>query len=270
MNTEDQFFDSLARRLDWLSSTPGADNEATRHDQLIHPILVSPWGLGWRHEDLLSQPVITVPSQVVESHIFRNAIPRSRRPDLLIAPPELGVNVAVVEEKARQHDLLALNDHRLQVTEYQSLFECVWGILSDGEKWIVRRNFERYHEFADLNELKRGIRDLRYCISRTAVIERWREHGTCDLVILASFSPTDVIRFFVGNLPFSTVKADIEPLFGAFGRVIDVVLPTDRETGRPRGFALVSVATAQVDRLVSALNGFEVGGRPITVNEARP
>ena len=77
-------------------------------------------------------------------------------------------------------------------------------------------------------------------------------------------------RLYVGNLPYSADDNEIRELFGQNGRqVTEVTLITDRETGRPRGFGFVEMATAEdADGAVRELNGFEMHGRPLTVNEA--
>ncbi len=78
-------------------------------------------------------------------------------------------------------------------------------------------------------------------------------------------------RLYVGNLPFDTNESQLRALFQEGGRqVSDVKIITDRDTGRPRGFAFVEMASqADAEAAVSALNGREFGGRALTVNEAR-
>lgn len=73
----------------------------------------------------------------------------------------------------------------------------------------------------------------------------------------------------MGNLSYDTTKAEIEELFSQVGELVDVFLPNDRETGRPRGFAFVqyaeqSMATAAIERF----NGFELKGRQLRINDA--
>lgn len=78
-------------------------------------------------------------------------------------------------------------------------------------------------------------------------------------------------RLFVGNLPYSAEEAQLRSLFEQDGRQVEEVkLVTDRDTGRPRGFAFVEMATdAQAAQAVEALNGKPFGGRDLTVSEAR-
>jgi len=78
-------------------------------------------------------------------------------------------------------------------------------------------------------------------------------------------------RLYVGNLPFDVQEPQLRQLFEAEGRkVSEVRIITDRETGRPRGFAFVEMQTdADAQTAISALNGREFGGRTLTVNEAR-
>lgn len=77
-------------------------------------------------------------------------------------------------------------------------------------------------------------------------------------------------RLYVGNLSFNTNQATIQDAFAAVGEVREVALPTDRETGRPRGFAFVTMGTeAAASSAISQLNGLMLDGRPIRVNEAQ-
>ena len=75
-------------------------------------------------------------------------------------------------------------------------------------------------------------------------------------------------RIYVGNLSFDTTEDQLRQIFGEHGEVSSVNIITDRETGRPRGFGFVEMEGA--DAAISALNETEVGGRTLTVNEARP
>ncbi len=78
-------------------------------------------------------------------------------------------------------------------------------------------------------------------------------------------------RLYVGNLPFDTSESQLRTLFQEGGRqVSEVKIITDRDTGRPRGFAFVEMGSqADAEAAVSSLNGREFGGRALTVNEAR-
>ena len=78
-------------------------------------------------------------------------------------------------------------------------------------------------------------------------------------------------RLYVGNLPFDTDESQLRALFQEGGRqVTEIKIITDRDTGRPRGFAFVEMGSqADAEGAVSALNGREFGGRALTVNEAR-
>ncbi len=76
-------------------------------------------------------------------------------------------------------------------------------------------------------------------------------------------------RIYVGNLPFSANDQEVRELFEEFGEVTSVNLITDRETGRPRGFGFVEMGEGGSEA-IDALNGKEMGGRTLNVNEARP
>jgi len=78
-------------------------------------------------------------------------------------------------------------------------------------------------------------------------------------------------KLFVGNLSFNTTENDLQDAFAAHGSVLEAKLMTDRETGRPRGFAFVTMnSPEEAQKAVDALNGSTLDGRSLTVNEARP
>ncbi len=78
-------------------------------------------------------------------------------------------------------------------------------------------------------------------------------------------------NLFVGNMSFQTTESDLRALFEPFGQVTRVHLAMDRETGRARGFAFVEMANdAEAATAIASLDGKEVGGRNLKVNEARP
>jgi RNA recognition motif-containing protein len=78
-------------------------------------------------------------------------------------------------------------------------------------------------------------------------------------------------KMYVGNLAWSATENDIRELFSQYGTVSDVAIPTDRESGRPRGFAFVTMETKEgMDAAINGLNGKDFLGRPLTINEARP
>ncbi len=79
------------------------------------------------------------------------------------------------------------------------------------------------------------------------------------------------VRLFVGNLPYSATEVDIRQHFGTIGDPLQVVIPTDRDTGRPRGFAFVDYDDRGVaERAIQQLHGQPFKGRPLSVSEARP
>lgn len=75
-------------------------------------------------------------------------------------------------------------------------------------------------------------------------------------------------RIYVGNVPFTTTDSELRELFGKYGQVGDVSLPTDRETGRPRGFAFVELEDGAAGKAIGELDGSQLGGRTLRVNEA--
>ena len=74
---------------------------------------------------------------------------------------------------------------------------------------------------------------------------------------------------YVGNLPFSATETDVRSLFEQHGTVQSVKLVNDRETGRPRGFGFVEMPSSDAQTAIQHMNGFDMGGRPLRVNEAR-
>jgi cold-inducible RNA-binding protein len=78
-------------------------------------------------------------------------------------------------------------------------------------------------------------------------------------------------NLYVGNLSHSTTESELRTVFEAHGAVEKVSIVTDRETGRARGFAFVEMTNpSEADKAVAALNGTELGGRTLTINEAKP
>ena len=77
-------------------------------------------------------------------------------------------------------------------------------------------------------------------------------------------------RLYVGNLSYDTNELELREVFGKFGTVADAKVVMDRETGRPRGFAFVEMSSDQeAQTAISELNGRELGGRALNVNEAQ-
>jgi RNA recognition motif-containing protein len=81
----------------------------------------------------------------------------------------------------------------------------------------------------------------------------------------------NMYKLYVGGLPFSTTDEELSELFGAHGKVVSAKVITDRETGRSKGFGFVEFENdAEGKAAEAAMNGSDVGGRSINVNEARP
>ena len=78
-------------------------------------------------------------------------------------------------------------------------------------------------------------------------------------------------KLFVGNLDFNVTENDLQDAFAAYGTVVEANLVTDRATGRPRGFAFVTMSSPEeAQKAIDGLNGKELGGRALNVNIARP
>jgi RNA recognition motif-containing protein len=79
------------------------------------------------------------------------------------------------------------------------------------------------------------------------------------------------MNIYVGNLPFDSSDSDLQEAFGAFGAVRTARVMTDRETGQNRGFGFVEMDNkAEAEKAIAGLNGTNLKGRTLTVNEARP
>ena len=79
-----------------------------------------------------------------------------------------------------------------------------------------------------------------------------------------------VQKIYVGNLPYESEEASVRELFASHGEVLSVALPTDRETGRPRGFGFIEMSSEDAAKAIQALDGTDFGGRALNVNEAKP
>ena len=77
-------------------------------------------------------------------------------------------------------------------------------------------------------------------------------------------------KIYVGNLPYEATEAELEKLFGEHGEVLSVALPTDRDTGRPRGFGFIEMESSEASKAIAATNGKDFGGRTLNVSEAKP
>lgn len=76
-------------------------------------------------------------------------------------------------------------------------------------------------------------------------------------------------KIYVGNLPYTATENEIRDLFARYGTVNSVNVINDRETGRPRGFGFVQMEDKEADAAIAALDGQDLGGRTLRVNEAR-
>jgi RNA recognition motif-containing protein len=78
-------------------------------------------------------------------------------------------------------------------------------------------------------------------------------------------------KLYVGNLPYTVSDSDLQRMFEPHGSVVSAQVIMDRDTGRSKGFGFVEMGTdAEAQTAIQAMNGFEMEGRPLTVNEARP
>ena len=87
--------------------------------------------------------------------------------------------------------------------------------------------------------------------------------------LIASVERRLMTTIYVGNLPFNATEADVKVLFERHGKVDSVKLINDRETGKPRGFGFVEMGSGDAQGAIQALNGHQLNGRPLRVNEAQ-
>jgi RNA recognition motif-containing protein len=79
------------------------------------------------------------------------------------------------------------------------------------------------------------------------------------------------VKLYVGNLPYSTTEQDLQDAFARFGEVVSVAIIVERNTGRSKGFGFVEMNTKEeADEAVQGMNGAQLGGRTLKVNEAHP
>lgn len=78
-------------------------------------------------------------------------------------------------------------------------------------------------------------------------------------------------KIYVGNLPFSTTQEELKEMFSGYGEVVEATIITNKFSGRSKGFGFVTLADdAQAEKAISEMNGKDIGGRQLTVNEAKP
>jgi RNA recognition motif-containing protein len=93
----------------------------------------------------------------------------------------------------------------------------------------------------------------------------------CQARVHRPWQEEQTMNVYVGNLPFSTSNEDLAAMFRRFGEVTSAQVITDRDTGRSRGFGFVEMADDDAARTaIEELNDSDIGGRRLTVNEARP
>jgi nucleolin len=78
------------------------------------------------------------------------------------------------------------------------------------------------------------------------------------------------VKLYVGNLAYDTTEDTVRSIFEKHGEISDCFLPTDRDSGKPRGFAFVTMAAEDARRAMSEVDGTEVDGRPLRVSESKP
>lgn len=77
-------------------------------------------------------------------------------------------------------------------------------------------------------------------------------------------------KIYVGNIPFTSTESQVRELFEQYGTVDSIAWITDRDTGRFRGFAFIEMEDEAAGSAINGLNGYDIGGRPLKVDEAKP
>jgi hypothetical protein len=179
-----RFFDNLERSLDFIKNGKW-DNEAQRHANIVLPILTCPYVLGWGLHEIINQAQIPIPKVIQDSYFWRGATPKRRVPDMIIKSEKFEKVVAVIEEKCPQRSLDEMKDHLMQLNETQGLCNSVWGILTDGEKWIIKKNYEIYFTFNSLFDLYKNLNEFKEWLSKEKVEERLLHYNSMDLVFIS-------------------------------------------------------------------------------------
>jgi hypothetical protein len=188
MSTQDNLqslIDELARRIEKLPAQ--VDNEAWRREFLINPILTSPFALGFLPSEIgaeISYPV----SDIEFERIFKQfGLTKKRiRPDYVIIPADQQMVAAVVEAKERHSSLESHLRHSTQVVVEQFISHAPWGILTDGERWTVFRGDESILHLDSLEDIRRGMADLRQLIGSQSIRHQLIHKPTLTMILLSS------------------------------------------------------------------------------------
>lgn len=178
-------FDELSRRLADLPSAN--DNEAWRREFLINPVLTSPVGLGFSPSEIgaeISYPVSNAEYQwIIKNHgVTKNRV----RPDYVIVPSNQELVAAVVEAKERQLTIESHLRHKTQLIIEQIVTSAPWGLLTDGERWTVFRGDDAILHLDSLDDLRKGMRDLRQLVGVNAVREQLLHKPTLTVILLST------------------------------------------------------------------------------------
>lgn len=185
-----KLFKQLHESIDLLRNHPEDDSEACRHEWIVRPLLTSEAGLGWNITELLPQKFLRIPNSLKGGQAIRDGWDRNgARPDIIIKP--IGwPSFAAIEEKGRHDNVQLLSTNRKQIREYEALIGCVWGVLTDGERWIIEKNFKIYMSFDSLAELERNFAELNDCLGRGSVLRRREHSGSYDIIAMVLVSPS--------------------------------------------------------------------------------
>jgi uncharacterized membrane protein YgcG len=165
---------------------------------------------------------------------------------------------------SRKHERYRLNDGSLPAM-YRTNGDVSHAVAYNRRHYLPLI-FHFYRRFPNLNSFLICFQALNkvYCITAILPVSRVAR-------FLNSFKRGVSMNIYVGNLSFDAVEGDVRSLFEAFGQVSSVSIIEDKFTGRPRGFAFVEMAQdTEAQAAIAALNGKDLKGRPLTVNEARP
>ena len=202
---ENRFFDDLLRNYKVIINSP-FDSEAFRHELLIVPFLNSKHGLGWKKEELIPQVNIVVSENIRGSYFWKNGMPKKRIPDITVIPNLIKKPIISIEEKKHVKSLSELLKHLFQLKEYQLLQGTVWGILTNGEKWILQRNLETILTINGIGELRDKTEEFKYYVGSDEVLNRFKKTKLTDVIKV--YSPYEVT--FVDTFESKLIIKDVE------------------------------------------------------------
>lgn len=170
--TRKQFFADLRRAREKIAEP--YDNESWRREALIRPVLRSPFGLGFQEHEILCE--VSFPIRTREDRLLADQIYPHRkriRADYLIQPEGNVRPSGLVEAKRILPDFVSMQKHKNQALIGQVLANADWGLLTDGEAWLLMRGDEDILYCESLESLESGIQEFQFFVGREALIQQF-------------------------------------------------------------------------------------------------